>query len=42
MMTGTLNKNLAKINKTANKRVKEIINEMTKKENIPIHYDGKM
>lgn len=42
MMTGTLNKHLAEIDKTANQRVKEIINGMTKKDNIPIHYDGKM
>lgn len=42
MMTGTLNKHLAEIDKTANERVNEIINEMAKNENIPIHYDGKM
>lgn len=42
MITGTLNQYLAEIDKTANQRINEIINEMAKKENIPIHYDGKM
>lgn len=42
MMTGTLTKYLAEIDKIANKRVNEIINRLAKKENIPIHYDGKM
>ncbi len=42
MITGTLNQHLAKIDKTANQRVNEIICEMAKKENVPIHYDGKM
>ena len=42
MMTGTLNQHLAEIDKTANQRVNEIINKLAKKENIPIHYDGKM
>ncbi len=42
MMTGTLTKYLAEIDKIANKRVNEIINRLAKKENIPIHYDEKM
>ena len=42
MITGTLTKHLAEINKMANQRVNEIINELAKNENIPIHYDGKM
>lgn len=42
MITGTLNQYLAEIDKTANQRINEIINEMAKKENIPIHYDGNM
>lgn len=42
MITGTLTKHLAEINKIANQRVNEIINELAKNENIPIHYDGKM
>lgn len=42
MMTGTLNKHLAEIDKTANERVKTIICEMTKKEDTPLYYDGKM
>ena len=41
-MTGTLNQHLAAIDKTANQRIKEIICEMARKENVPIHYDGKM
>lgn len=42
MMTGTLNQHLVEIDKTANQRVKNIICEMAKKENVPIHYDGNM
>lgn len=42
MITGTLNQHLAEIDKTANQRVNEIISEMAKKENVPIHYNGKM
>ena len=42
IMTGKLNEHLAEIDKTANKRVNTIINELAKKENIPIHYDGKI
>lgn len=42
MITGTLTKHLAEIDKMANQRVNEIINELAKNENIPIHYDGKM
>lgn len=42
MMTGTPTMHLSEIDKTANKRVNEIITQMAKNENIPIHYDGKM
>ena len=42
LMTGTLNQHLAEIDKTANQRINEIICEMATRENIPIHYDGKM
>lgn len=42
LMTGELSKHLAEIDKTANKRLDIIINAMAEKENIPIHYDGKM
>lgn len=42
LMTGTLNKHLAEIDKTANERVNAIINELAKKENVPTHYDGKL
>ncbi|HBC84137.1 MAG TPA: TnpV protein [Clostridiales bacterium] len=42
MMTGTLNQHLAEIDKTANQIVNEIVCEMARKENVPIHYDGKM
>ena len=40
MTTGTLNQHLSEIDKIANQRVNEIINELAKNENIPIHYDG--
>lgn len=42
MMVGTLTKHLSEIDKTANKRVNEIITKMANKENIPLHYDGNM
>ena len=42
VMNGELSKHLAEIDKTANKRLDIIINAMAEKENIPIHYDGKM
>ena len=42
MMTGTLNQHLAEIDKTADQRVNEIIGEMARKENVPIHHDGKI
>lgn len=42
LITGTLNQYLAEIDKTVNQRINEIITEMARKENIPIHYDGKM
>lgn len=42
MMTGTLTKYLSEIDKTANKRVNEIITQIAKNENVPIHYDGKI
>ena len=42
MMTGTLNKHLAEIAKTANERVNKLINELAKNNNIPLHYDGKI
>lgn len=42
IMTGTLNEHLAEIDKTANNRLHKIINELAKKENVPIHYDGKI
>lgn len=42
MMFGNLPEHLADIDITANNRVKEIVKQMAEKENIPIHYDGKM
>ena len=42
MMTGTLNQHLVEIDKTANQRINEFICRMARKENVPIHYDGKM
>lgn len=42
LMTGTLNKHLAEIDKTANDRVNKLINELAKNNNIPLHYDGKI
>lgn len=42
MIAGRLNKHLAEIDKTANERINQIVCEMARKENIPIHYDGKM
>lgn len=42
MMTGTLNQHLAEVDKTASQKINEIINEMAKNENVPIHYDGNM
>lgn len=42
IITGTLNQHLAKIDKTANHRVNEIVCEMARKESVPKHYDGKM
>ena len=42
LMNGTLTKHLSEIDKTANKRVNEIITKMAKNENVPIHYDGNM
>lgn len=42
LMTGELTKHLSEIDKTANKRVNEIISQIAKNENVPIHYDGKM
>lgn len=42
LMTSKLNKRLAEIDKTANERVNAIVNELSRKEDIPIHYDGKM
>ena len=42
LMTGTLNKHLTEIDKTANERVNTIINKLAKKENVPAHYDGKL
>ncbi len=42
LMTDTLNKHLAEIDKTANERIDIIINELAKKDTIPIHYDGKI
>ena len=42
MMVGALTKHLSEIDKTANKRVNEIITKMANKENIPLHYDGNM
>lgn len=41
-MTGTLNKHLAEIDKTAYERINQIVCEMARKENVPIHYDGIM
>lgn len=42
MITGKLNRHIAEIDKTANVRVNMIINNLSKKDNIPIHYDGNM
>lgn len=42
IMTGTLNQHLTEIDKIASQRINDIICEMARKENIPIHYDGKM
>ena len=42
LMTGTLNKHLSEIDKTANVRVNTIICEMAKEEDTPLYYDGKM
>lgn len=42
MITRTLTKHLSEIDKTANERINEIITQMAKNENVPIHYDGKM
>ena len=42
LMTGTLNKHLAEIDKTANDRINKLINELAKNNNIPLHYDGKI
>lgn len=42
MMNGTLTKHLSEIDKTANKRLNELISQMAKNENVPIYYDGKM
>lgn len=42
MMTGTLNQHLAEVDKTASQKINEIINEMAKNENVPIHYDRNM
>ena len=42
VMNGELSKHLAEIDKVANERLDIIIQAMAKKENIPIHYDGKM
>lgn len=42
MMTGELTKHLAKVHKTTNERINEIIKKMAKNENVQIHYDGKM
>ena len=40
MMTGMLTKHLKDIDLNANKKVKNIIENMTKKEGIPVHNDG--
>lgn len=42
LMTGTLNKHLAGIDKTANERINKIICEMAKKDDTSLHYDGKI
>lgn len=42
IMSDTLNQHLSEIDKTANKRINKIICEIAIKENLPIHYDGKM
>ena len=42
LMTATLNKHLAEIDKTANVRVNTIICEMAKEDDTPLYYDGKM
>ena len=42
MMTGTLNQHLAEIDKNSNERINNLIFELAKKDNISIHYDGKM
>ena len=40
IMTGMLTKHLKEIDDNANEKVKSIVNNMAKKEGIPIHYDG--
>ena len=42
MMFGNLKEHLADIDITANNRVKAIIKQFAEKENVPVHYDGKM
>ena len=42
MMFGNLTEHLADIDITANNRVKAIIKQFAEKENVPVHYDGKM
>ena len=42
ILSGTLPEYLIEIDKTANERVYRIINELAEKENVPVHYDGKM
>ena len=41
-MTGELSKHLSEIDTTASKRVNDIITQLAKSENVPIHYDGKI
>ena len=42
LMTGELSKHLSEIDTTASKRVNDIITQLAKSENVPIHYDGKI
>ena len=42
VMTGKLTEHLKEIDLNAEEKVKNIINSMAKKDNIPVYYDGKM
>ena len=42
LITGKLTEHLKEIDLNAEEKVKNIINSMAKKDNIPVYYDGKM